>query len=125
MTTARRLFISSAIFGIAIAIAYWLSAHDPDGTVLLGVMATGLLFAAGYMLLAERDARLVGDQGNASSVDAGGEQLGTFTTSSPWPIVVAFGIFVVLLGLVILPALAASGFLLLAFGLLRMGQESR
>ncbi|HVA29392.1 MAG TPA: cytochrome c oxidase subunit 4 [Candidatus Baltobacteraceae bacterium] len=125
MTVGRRLFVSSAIFGIVIAVAYWFSAHNPDGTILLGLMATALVFAAGYMFVAEREARLVGDRSNASSVEASGEQLGVFTVASPWPIVVAFSVFLLLLGLAIYPVLAAFGLALLLFGLFRLGRESR
>lgn len=124
MITGRRLFVSSAIFGIAIAIAYWFSSHDPNGTVLLGMMAAGLLFAAGYMFVAEREARLVGDRDTATSAEAAGERVGTFTVASPWPIVIAFAIFLTLLGVAIFPTLAVVGFALLIFGLLRLGRES-
>jgi hypothetical protein len=125
MTIGRRLFVSSAAFGIAIAVAYWFSAHNPDGAVLLGLMAVALVFAAGYMFVAERAARLVGDRANASNADASGERLGVFTVASPWPIVVAFSAFLVLLGLALFPALAAFGLALLLFGLFRLGRESR
>lgn len=125
MTIGRRLFVSSAVFGIAIAVAYWFSAHNPDGTILLGLMAAALIFAAGYMFVAEREARLPGDRGTASSVDTSGEQLGVFTVASPWPIVVAFSAFLLLLGLAIFPILAAFGLALLLFGLFGLGRESR
>ena len=125
MTIGRRLFVSSAIFGIAIAVAYWFSAHNPDGAILLGLMAVALVFAAGYMFVAERDARLIGDRGNASNADASGEQFGVFTVASPWPIVVAFSVFLLLLGLAIFPVLDAFGLVLLLFGLFHLGRESR
>jgi hypothetical protein len=125
MTIGRRLFVSSAIFGIAIAVAYWFSAHNPDGAILLGMMAVALVFAAGFMFLAEREARLVGDRGNASNADASGEQLAVFTVASPWPIAVAFAVFLLLLGLAIFPILAAFGLALLLFGLFHLGRESR
>ena len=125
MTTGRGLFVSSAIFGIAIAAAYWFSAHNPDGTILLGMMGAALVFAAGYMFVAEREARLIGDRANASSADASGERLGIFTVASPWPIAVAFAVFLLLLGLAIFPIIAAFGLVLLLFGLLHLGRESR
>jgi len=125
MNTGRGLFISSAIFGISIAAAYWFSTHELDGTILLGMMGAALLFAAGYMFAAERAARLVGDRGDASNADASGEQLGVFTVASPWPIVVAFAVFLLLFGLAIFPIIAAFGLALLLFGLLHLGRESR
>ena len=37
-----RLFVSSAVFAIVIAVAYWLVAREPAGTMLLGFTAFGL-----------------------------------------------------------------------------------
>ena len=50
-----------------------------------------------------RGTRLVGDRANASNADASGEQLAVFTVASPWPIAVAFAVFLLLLGLAIFP----------------------
>lgn len=125
MTIGRRLFVSSGIFGIAIAVAYWFSSRNVDGVFLLGLMAVALTFAAGYMYIAEREARLIGDRSEATNADANGERLGVFTVSSPWPITVAFGAFVMLVGLAIFHALAAAGLAVMFFGLYRLGHESR
>ncbi len=125
MKIGRDLFVSSAVFGIVIAVIYWFSSRNSGGTILLGVMAAALAFAAGYMTIAERNARLIGDRGNATNADAAGERIGIFTSASPWPITVAFGAYLTLMGLVLLPALSAFGLALLLFGLLRLGRESR
>ncbi|MFY9738410.1 MAG: cytochrome c oxidase subunit 4 [Candidatus Cybelea sp.] len=125
MTTGRRLFVSSALFGVTIAVAYWFSSRDPAGTILLGLMATALFFAAGYMFVAEREAALVGDRASATNADVAGERVGLFTVASPWPILVAFGVFGMLLGLALYPPLAVGGAAFLVFGLLRLGRESR
>jgi len=125
MKVGRRLFVSSASFGVAIAVVYWFSSRNLDGTFLLGLMAAALTFAAGYMYVAEREARLIGDRGDATNADAAGERLGTFTTGTPWPPTIAFGAFVVLLGLAIFPALAYAGLAIVLFGLYRLGRESR
>lgn len=125
MSIGRRLFVSSALFGVAIAVVYWLCSHNPDGTLLLGLMAAALTFAAGYMYVAEREARLIGDRADATNADAGGERLGVFTVASRWPIVVAFGAFALLAGLAIFPALAVAGLIVLLFGIYQLGRESR
>ena len=65
VTIGLRLFISSAVFAIAIAMAYWLVAHEITGTFLLGFMAFALSFVAGYMIVAEREADLWGDRADA------------------------------------------------------------
>jgi hypothetical protein len=104
----RRLFISSAAFGIALATAYWLVAHEIAGTFLLGCMAFALVFLAGYMIASEREADFWGDDRGASGPDAEGNLLGTFTIRSPLPICAAFAITSGVLGLVISPTLAVA-----------------
>jgi len=125
MINGRRLFVSSAVFGIVIAVVYWFSTHNPDGTILLGLMATALVFAAGFMFFAEREACLVGDRDDALPAQAAGERLGVFTVASSWPIAIAFGAFLLLLGMVVLPALAAFGLVVMIVSILGLGRESR
>jgi hypothetical protein len=120
-----RLFVSSALFGIAIAVVYWYSSHDPTGTMLLGLMAAALIFAAGFMLVAEREADLAADKPRAAPSDEAGMNVGTFTLRSPWPIVAALGGWLFLFGLVLLPAFAVLGFGALAYALYRLIRESR
>ena len=125
MKVGRSLFISSAAFGVAIAIVYWFNSHNPDGVFLLGTMGVALLFATLYMFFAEREAHLIGDRKNATNADAKGERLGVFTIATPWPLTLAFGVFVMLLGLAIFHALAYAGAIILFFGLYQLGRESR
>lgn len=125
MTIGRRLFVSSAVFGVVIAVVYWYSSHNPDGTFLLGFMATALIFAALYMFFAEREANLIGDRNDASNADAAGERLGVFTVATAWPITLAFGVFITLLGLAIFHALAYAGAVIFFYGLYQLGRESR
>jgi len=125
MTIGLRLFISSAVFSIVIAVAYWLVAREPAGTMLLGVMAFGLSFVAGYMIVAEREADLVGDLGQADNADAAGEILGSYSISSPLPIATAAALTCIGLGLVVSPTVAALGVIvLLALGALFIVQSA-
>ncbi len=63
MKTFVVLFGIAAAFGAAIAVAYWFIAHEEAaGTALLSVMTAALVFATGYAVVAERDARLAGDR---------------------------------------------------------------
>jgi hypothetical protein len=125
MTIGLRLFISSAVFSIVIAVAYWLVAREPAGTMLLGVMAFGLSFVAGYMILAEREAELVGDLAQADNADAAGEILGSYSISSPLPIATAAALTCIGLGLVVSPTVAALGVIvLLALGALFIVQSA-
>jgi hypothetical protein len=109
MMTGLRLFISSAVFAVAIATAYWSIAHEIVGTFLLAFMAFALTFVAGYMIVAEREADLAGDLTDARVADAAGELVGTYSTRSPLPLWTALAITCVGLGLVVSPAVAALG----------------
>jgi hypothetical protein len=107
--TGLMLFVSSAVFSATIAIVYWLIAHDPAGTMLLGFMAAALTVVALYMTFAERDADLYADKKNATPAEAAGEHVGTYVTHSPAPFWIAVALTGVVLGLVVAPAAAGLG----------------
>ena len=113
MTTALKLFLSSMTFAIVIAVAYWLVAREIAGALLLAAMAFGLGLIAGYMIFAERDAGLSADRPGADPGDESGVLMGTFTTHTPIPIACAFALTMLVLGIVISPALAAIGVVVL------------
>lgn len=124
MKTGVGLFVSSALFGIAIATAYWFSSHHPGGTILLGLMAAALAFATVWSMAAEREADLDGDDPQMRQSDAAGEDLGIFTTASAWPILLACSALVLLLGAVWSPFLLLVGVGALVLILWRLGLES-
>jgi len=111
VTVGLRLFLSSAAFGIAIALAYWFTSYEIIGTFMLGIMAFGLSFVAGYMIVAEREADLIGDKGQATIEDGAGELVGTYTIRSPLPLVTAAVVTSVGLGIVLSPTIAILGLL--------------
>jgi hypothetical protein len=117
VTVGLRLFLSSATFAIAIALAYWFTSREVVGTFMLGVMAFGLSFVAGYMIVAEREADLLGDDTNATIESGAGELVGTYTTTSFLPLGTAFAVTSIGLGIVVSPAIAVLGILaVLSFG---------
>jgi hypothetical protein len=119
LTIGLRLFVSSALFGIAIAVSYWFTSHESIGTFMLGVMAFGLSFVAGYMIVAEREADLIGDKRQAQMKDAAGELVGTFTIRSPLPLGAALAVTAIGIGIVVSPTVAILGIIAtLAFGAL-------
>lgn len=124
MRTGVGLFISSALFGIAIATVYWFSSHHYGGTILLGLMATALSFATVWSIAAEREAALDGDDPQMQQSDASGEELGIFTTASAWPILLACSVLVMLLGAVWSPFLLFVGIAAIVLILWRLGAES-
>jgi hypothetical protein len=109
MKTGLTLFVSSAVFAAALATAYWLHAHEPAGTMLLGFMTAALLVVAGYMVFAERDADLFADKPDARPADAAGERVGTYVTHSPAPFWIGVTLTGMLLGFVVAPAAAGLG----------------
>ena len=124
MKTGVGLFTSSAIFGIVIATAYWFFSHDYAGVFLLGLMGAGLAFATIYAVIAEREADLDGDDPNLTQSRAAGEDLGTYTTASAWPILMACAVLVTLLGAIWFPFLLFAGIIAMLFILWRFGAES-
>jgi len=124
LKAGRSVFISSAIFGIVIALVYWVSSHHPAGTLLLAFMATAMIFAAGFMFVVEREARLVGDRKKANPIDGAGEDLGIFTVATIWPLLAALAVLCMLAGAIWSPVAGAAGFIGLLLVLWRLGAES-
>ncbi len=118
------LFLSSATFGAVAAIVYWFSSREIIGTLMLGLMALGLSFAAGYALLAERNAQLPGDEETIQHKETAGEVLGVFTKESAWPILLAFSILALFVGVVWSPFVAAAGLAAMLLILWRLSAES-
>jgi hypothetical protein len=124
MKTGISLFVSSTVFGIIIAAAYWISSHHAGGTILLGLMAAGLSFATIYALLAERDADLTGDDPRIVQSQAAGEDLGIFTSASAWPILMALAVTATLAGVVWSMPVAVAGLAAIVLIGWRLGAES-
>lgn len=118
------MFVSSAVFGIVIAVVYWIVAREPLGVLFLGIMAAALFFAATYAVLAERDADLASDEPDADRSESAGEDLGIFTTHSAYPILIALCILGGLIGIVWSALLAVLCGIGLVLCLWRLGAES-
>jgi hypothetical protein len=119
------LFGIAAAFGAIIAVVYWFVAHEEaTGTTLLGIMAAALAFAAGYAVVAERDADLEGDDPSESRESVAGEDLGIFTLRSPYPILLAFCTLAVLTGMLWSPLLGVAGLIGMLLCFWRLGAES-
>ncbi|MBD5603611.1 MAG: cytochrome c oxidase subunit 4 [Candidatus Eremiobacteraeota bacterium] len=106
MTIGLRLFISSATFAIGIALAYWFTSREIVGTFMLGFMAFALGFVATYMIVAEREANLIGDEREATIEDGAGELVGTYTIRSPLPLAAAAAVTAIGIGIVVSPTIA-------------------
>ncbi len=114
MSLAVRLFVSSMLFAIGIAAAYAWATHELIGTILLGMMAVAMITVAVFMVVAQRESNLASD---APEVDPGalaGENLGSFTLESYWPILGAAGTVLLVQGVVFLPGTSAVASLIAA-----------
>jgi hypothetical protein len=125
MKVGVRLFLSSAIFGFAIAIAYWFTTYEVTGTLLLGIMGFALSFVAGYIVVAEREARLAGDRKDGTNAEAAGERVGTYALRSKWPFGIAVAVALLLLGAVFNAPLGIAAFLAVLACLGLLIRESR
>ena len=125
MKTFVGLFAVVSGFGIVIAAVYWFVAHEEAaGSALLGMMSAALAFATAYPILAEREARLEGDDPGASTENSGGADLGVFTTESPYPILIAVCTLALLAGVLWSPLLGVFGLAGTIVCLWRLGAES-
>jgi hypothetical protein len=119
------VFTSSALFGVAIWIVYWIVARqEAAGAFLLGVMTVALTFATVYALVAERDARLEGDDPGAELSEWSGDDLGVFTKQTPWPILIAVCVGLGLLAMLWSPLVAFLVLIGFILCLWRLGAES-
>jgi hypothetical protein len=121
MKIATRVFISSMSFGIVVAIIYWFTSHEPDGTILLGLFAAGFAFVVGYLLVIRPKSELDGDM-QRDPRSMAGERIGVFSTESPWPVILALSSAALLIGVVLHPMLvplAALAFFTAIWGLVR------
>ncbi|HET9028650.1 MAG TPA: cytochrome c oxidase subunit 4 [Candidatus Aquilonibacter sp.] len=125
MKTFVGLFFSSTAFGLVILIAYWFVAHEETtGSIFLAVMTIALAFCAMYAVVAERNAHIDGDGQELTPEDTVGEDIGVFTTHTPYPILLALSVLFLLLGVVYSPLLATAAGIAAILCLWRLGAES-
>lgn len=115
MRISRMLFVSSATFSAVLGIAYWSIAREWVGTLMLGFMTAALCVIAAYMFFAERDARLFGDNKQATMAEAAGENVGTYVTHSPIPFWIGIATATIVIGLVVSPAIGGFAAIVLLF----------
>lgn len=108
-TTGSKLLIGSAVLATVAAIAYGITQEGILGTIGLVSAAIALAFLAGLNVFV-RDANVAVDEAGATTVSAAAQQA---PPSSPWPIVGALGVALVLLSVISSPAVALAGIVLL------------
>ena len=108
------VFAFIAVFLVPVTAVYWILSQDPTGTTCLA-LSIGLTFMIGYYLLftARRMEARPEDRPDAEISEGSGE-VGFFPPHSWWPIAMAAGFAVTMVGLVIGPFLALIGGIALA-----------
>jgi hypothetical protein len=125
MKTFVRVFTSSTLFTVVILLVYaYMAKVEAAGTLLLGIMVIGLLFAMGYAIFAEKDANLEGDYEHTKMEEWTGDDLGVYTPESAWPFLTAVSVVFALLGLLWAPVVSAFAVVALLLCLWRLGEES-
>jgi hypothetical protein len=122
MKIGVRLFVSSMIFAIGIASLYGYFTRDIIGVIFLGMMSFAMIVCATYIVVAEREANLAGDKEEMEPKDVIGEEIGSFTLESYWPIVAALGTVLVVFGAAYAPGFSYG---ILIVGLLVVGWTLR
>jgi Cytochrome c oxidase subunit IV len=124
-TTTRYLLWLFA-FAAATATVYWLVTGEPAGTLLLLFFGLMPLTVAAYGIrhgaLRERSLQ---DDPDASPQQAAGQEVGTFPTTSAWPIFLVAGAIVVGASLVYGLLLLPPGLGLTALAIVGLMRESR
>ena len=118
MKTSANVLLTAAAFGTVIGALYWRVSREPAGTILLGMMAVGLLIAATYTGLGLRRAHVPADDPNRRAEDMAGQLVGVFAAGSLWPPILALGFAVGLTGLIFGVWLVIPGALLVAAAVL-------
>lgn len=124
MKTFVGFFGATAVFAVSICVVYWFASHDRGGALLLGFMCVALAFAAGYAFFAEKNAALEGDEPQLQHKEAAGEDITIVTKESPWPVLLAFSILWMLVGLLWSDFMLFTGLAAMLLCLWRLGAES-
>ncbi len=100
MKVEGRIFALGAAFFILVAGIYWYFSRDPIGTTALA-LSGGLSFIVAFYVLytSKRVFPRPEDRGQAE-VDEADPEYGFFSPHSWWPLPVAFGAFLTVLGLI-------------------------
>jgi hypothetical protein len=124
VSIAARVLLAAGAFIFVVDVVYWFVTYEPAGTFLLGVMVVGFLIAGGYIATAARGVVLSADRPDLRPADAAGDPVGVFSAASPWPLILAGGVLVALVGLVYGVWLLVPGLAITIAALLGLAREN-
>jgi len=120
-------FVFAGIGGFfaAITVLYWFTSYEDAGTTLLAVSVLFAALLATFLLLVGwRRPAPPEDRGDADTAEGAGD-MGTYPSSSVWPLVIAVGAVATALGVVLSGWLALPGLALLGGAIVGLARESR
>lgn len=100
MKVEGRLFALCAIFFFVVAAAYWFLSYDPIGTTALTLCGFLGALVAFYVLYTARRVYPRPEDRLDAEIDEADPEYGFFSPHSWWPLAVAFGVFLTVLGLI-------------------------
>jgi hypothetical protein len=124
ITTGSKFLFGVGIYGVVAAIAYWLATDERSGLVVLAVLALSALFAGG-VTVAFRDGEVAtAAYPDGLPEDASTVGRGPLVSACMWPILGAFGIALLVLGLTFEQWMAWAGIVVLAATLVEWAVQS-
>jgi hypothetical protein len=114
-----------AAFGFVVGGVYWLLTYEDAGTSMLLFMGAAGTVIGGYLFLKMRTVHLIEDDPQARHQDAGQEEIGHFSSGSVWPILMAVGVTVGVLGFVFGRWMIVFGAIVFVWSTVGLMQESR
>lgn len=100
MRIEGRIFALVAVFFILIAGIYWYLSRDPIGTTALALSGGLGFIVAFYVLYTSKRVYPRPEDRQDGNIDEADPEYGFFSPHSWWPLPVAFGAFVMALGLI-------------------------
>jgi hypothetical protein len=114
ITTGSKFLFGVGAYGIVAAIAYWLATDERSGLVVLAVLALAALFAGGVTVAIRDGAVATAAYRDGLPEDASTVGRGPLVSACMWPILGAFGIALLVLGLTFEQWMVWAGIVVLA-----------
>jgi hypothetical protein len=111
-----RIFLGLALFIAVIGAIYWFVSYEDAGTTLLALAAGLALMCGGYLFVQDRRKTLAAPEGDGPQY---------LPHESVWPFGIGFGVFLAFNGLILGPAWALPGAVIVATSLGGFVAQSR
>ena len=116
MRTNGFMFALFGLFSFVTDVIYWFASKDPTGTACLGISGGLGAMIAGYLIFTDRRIGAMPQDRPDAEISDGAGELGNYVPASWWPILIAFSVALLLVGLIFAMWLALIGGLTLITG---------